>query len=107
MTERDPRSVIVAVSDEDIVRAAAVAGFMVGEYEMGCLQHAMATQDDLRAFVHAMGRIGIRKAIAEAYDRRFPYRPDHDFDAWANGEGYYALTLPAHGRDRDEFDHDE
>lgn len=107
MTECDPRAVIVAVSDEDIVRAAAVAGFIVGEYEMEWLRQTMAEKADLRAFVYAMGKIGIRKAIAEAYDRRFPYRPDHDFDAWANGEGYYALTLPAHGRDRDEFDHDE
>lgn len=93
MTDEFERSITLRLEGCEIVRAAAVAGHVIGEGQTGSLMSAMTWDAPLRLFVESMVRLGIRKAIRESYDRRFPYRLDDDDYAWVWPDDAEAITF--------------
>jgi hypothetical protein len=84
------------LSHDDLMRAAAIAGHVVGEDQFNIFRASCATNGPLNGFMSAMAIVGIGKAIAESYERRIPYRPDDDLDSWLWQTGYHAFTLSEH-----------
>ncbi|HEV7437685.1 MAG TPA: hypothetical protein VGO22_22895 [Pseudorhizobium sp.] len=88
---------ILDLSFEELMRAAALGGYVVGEERFHDHAETCRWNTRLQAYVILMARIGIRRAIADRYDRQFQNRPDtDDLDDWLWGQGCHAFANSEH-----------